>query len=283
MAVGVDSGDGACGGARASSVAVCTEVFAGASRLADRSCGAVIVQRPLAEELQRRFEDFVAGPAADADWPSRDPRDATWDFCALVDFSGLPPHFEGDPLAEGQAFGARLPARGSGREASVRDALRGLCALLPDETEAPGLRKLVLDDFEKILLALREHTSASEYKVGLELIVGDTCQKWHHDHNVLRCIVTYVGPGTMIADETGVSRSKSGVVLDVDKCAEMQLAIGDILMQKGAMWPGRSEGAAHRAPPIGPVGACTQRRLVLKVDVLESNDAASNECPACAH
>eukprot|EP00931_Biecheleriopsis_adriatica_P114753 TRINITY_DN90665_c0_g1_i1.p1 TRINITY_DN90665_c0_g1~~TRINITY_DN90665_c0_g1_i1.p1 ORF type:complete len:267 (+),score=35.18 TRINITY_DN90665_c0_g1_i1:118-918(+) len=261
------------------SIHVCSEVRLGAAQLSDNGFSAVIVQRTLPANLAIQFDAFVKAPTDG--WPSQDPRDATWDSCALIDFTGVPAE-HGDPFAAGRAYGARLPPRNSGKAANVYDGLAQVFSLLPDEGTAPGMRATVAEDAKALLLALREQTAAPQFTVRLELVVGDTCQKWHHDHNVLRSIITYVGPGTFVASEHGVVRDEYHNVQSVEESTAMQLQAGDILMQKGALWPGRRDGAAHRAPPIGPVGSCSQNRLLLKVDILEHDDAPS-ACAACSH
>merc|ERR1712232_1521508 len=128
----------------------------------------------------------------------------------------------GDPLGVGHCYGAGLPGRNSGKDASIRGGLAQVVSVLPDEAAAPGFRAHVVADAQALLLSLRAETKANEFTVRLELVVGDTCQLWHHDHNVLRSIVTYVGPGTMVADENGVARGEDGRVLSVRENAEMQ-------------------------------------------------------------
>ena len=96
--------------------------------------------------------------------------------------------------------------------------------------------------------------------------------KWHCDQNILRSVVTYTGPGTIIcADERGVRRASDGSVDSVFEEAAMQVqaAPGDFLLMKGGLWEGsEGHGTAHRAPPIGPVPSCPAacHRLMLKVD-----------------
>ena len=58
-----------------------------------------------------------------------------------------------------------------------------------------------------------------------------------------------------VAHEHGVRREADGGVAAVEEQgALVQLEVGDFLLMKGGLWPGaEGRGAAHRAPPIGPV------------------------------
>lgn len=59
---------------------------------------------------------------------------------------------------------------------------------------------------------------------------------------------------------------------EVSESAAVHAAAGDFMLMKGGKWPGNGDrGAAHRAPPIGPVGVASpkQFRLLLKVDMLD--------------
>ena len=48
---------------------------------------------------------------------------------------------------------------------------------------------------------------AGGFTNAIELVRGDTCQRWHRDLNVCRTIVTYTGPGTHVAHEDGVTQT----------------------------------------------------------------------------
>ena len=145
-------------------------------------------------------------------------------------------------------------------------------------------------DAEELLCALWKETQATVYQVRLELVRGDTCQKWHRDMNTLRSIVTYVGPGTIVADETAVERGSNGSVESVQEKDPLyqglvkQAMAGDFVLMKGGLYPGSGQrGAAHKAPPIGPVteaGPCGQQRIMLKVDIV--SDLHETGCHNCA-
>lgn len=260
------------------SIVICDSLEVGAKSLSDDHCAVVLVRRSLPVVITSWFDKYLKSPV---DWPDMDglhPMEATIDRVAFMDFGGVVRDGDGDPLEAAQSFGRNLPPRGSGREANVYAGLAEVVKVLPDEMA----RKVVVEDAQGALRALFRNTQATEFIVRLEFVRGDTCQKWHGDHNTLRSIVTYAGPGTLVADENGVDRSNDGSVLQVEDSAINSVGLGDYVVMKGSQWPGRKGygGAAHRAPPIGPVGACSQHRLVLKVDIADSLHS-SDPCANC--
>merc|ERR1719188_2853909 len=104
-----------------------------------------------------------------------------------------------------------LPSRGAVPSANAYRGVAEVVSVLPS---GPG-RDGVARDAEGLLHALWEETKATLYQVRLEHVLGDTCQKWHRDMNTCRSIVTYVGPGTIVAEETAVERDGDGTVLSV--------------------------------------------------------------------
>mmetsp|Transcript_50427 Transcript_50427/g.116398 ORF Transcript_50427/g.116398 Transcript_50427/m.116398 type:complete len:309 (-) Transcript_50427:313-1239(-) len=247
-------------------VTSCRTVCCAAEALASCGCVAALVRRPLAQHVTRAFEEYVAsGPR----WPDTDelhPMEATHDRLAIIDFSRAPHHHEqADTLAAATGYGRNLPPRHSTNVASASAAIEAVLSVLPAE-----LADVASRDASELLVALRRHTGRRQFILRLELVLGDTCQQWHRDLNISRAIVTYCGPGTLVADEDGVTRADGGEVAAVDARHVVQSGAGDLLLMKGGLWDGEEgRGAAHRAPTIGPVPACVTHRLMLKVDVSE--------------
>jgi hypothetical protein len=224
---------------------------------------ATLVKRSLPKLVADAFSSYVASQPRWPDTHELHPMESTHDRVAVIEFS----HEEGRrTLDAATGYGRNLPPRHSPRVASARVAIAQVLCVLPDECAAAAAR-----DASDLLEALRLHTGWRQYIVRLELVRGDTCQKWHRDLNVCRSIVTYVGPGTLVAHEDGVARAADGSVKSADAQRVVQLAAGDVLLMKGGLWRDGAHGggAAHRAPTIGPVPTAAHR-LMLKVDVSEN-------------
>jgi len=229
----------------------------------------VVRRRPTATALKHLSQYISTKPV----WPNTEdchPLECTHDRVAFIDFSDVSPE-NTDPLSAAVAMGQNLPRRGAVPGANAYRGVAEVVSVLP---AGPG-RDLIARDAEELLHELWKETKAVEYQVRLELVLGDTCTKWHRDVNTLRSLITYVGPGTMVADETLVERDRDGTVLSVkDGCPNQVVGLcqadtGDFVLMKGALYPGcHRGGAAHRAPLIGPVGECGQHRIMLKVDIL---------------
>jgi len=262
-------------------VTLCSTVCDAAQALSAEHTVATLVQRrPLAEDVARAFDEYVASRPR---WPGADELhalEATHGRVAIIDFTSVPQdQAQGDALAGATGYGRDLPPRKSANVASARTAIELVLSVLPAE-----LASVVMNDASELLAALRRHTGRRQFILRLELNLGDTCQRWHRDLNISRSIVTYCGPGTLVAHEEGVSRADGGDVIAVDSAHVVQAGVGDVLIMKGGIWDGvevrdgplvrpiagaTMAGAAHRAPTIGPVPSCAAHRLMLKVDVSE--------------
>jgi len=243
------------------SISCCDTVCGAAEALSADGRVASIVRRPLTDKADA-FARYVASRPQWPDTHELHPLEATHDRVAILELS-----HESDCLDDAVGYGRDLPARHSPSVASADNAIAQVLHVLPDELAAAAAL-----DAAELLMALRRHTGRRQFALRLELVLGDTCQKWHRDLNVARSIVTYVGPGTLFAREYGVTREADGTVVAVDAPhAAMQADPGDFLLMKGGLWHGAEHkgGAAHRAPTIGPVHTCTTHRLMLKVDCME--------------
>jgi len=247
-------------------------------------CDVVLVRRQLCGDALECLNQYLSTKPI---WPNAEhyhPLESTHERVAFIDFSGVSSD-TADPLSAAVAMGQNLPRRSAG---AVANAYRGVAEVVSVLPAGLG-RDLVTQDAEGLLHELWTETKATEYQVRLELVLGDTCSRWHRDVNVLRSLVTYVGPGTMVADEKLVERGCDGAVLSVAEdgfpnqvLGLCQASAGDFTLMKGALYPGGCHGlgAAHRAPLIGRVGECEQYRIILKVDIL-SNFANCSTCTSC--
>jgi len=251
---------------RTAEVRVCTSIEGAAKALPSVECVASLVRRPLAAELAKEVASYLADTPRWPDTEHLHPLEASWDRIAVIDFSGVPLEHE-DALSAAIAYGAGLPPRFSPAPASAVQGLSRVVSVLPEAIAAQVTR-----DATSLLLSLRAETRFRQYILRLELVQGDTCQKWHCDANISRSLVTYVGPGTICANEKGVHREVDGTVEEVSEEQAVQASAGDILIMKGGEWEGfEGSGCAHRAPKIGAKLECvpSNHRLVLKVDIAE--------------
>lgn len=227
-----------------------------ADALSAEAALASYVERPLPEHVAKSFRSYLASRPTWPDTEHLHPMEATHDRIAIIDFS------RGDTLDSAIGYGRNLPPRHSAVPAGA--AIAHVLSVLPSE-----LATVATLDAIALLDALRRETGRRQYILRLELVLGDTCRRWHRDLNICRCIVTYGGPGTEVAHEDGVTREADGSVSAVDEERVLRLGSGAFLLMKGGLWPGSDGGAAHRAPAIGPVPTCDTHRLLLKVDVSE--------------
>lgn len=100
--------------------------------------------------------------------------------------------------------------------------------------------------------------------VRLERLDEAMCPRWHRDQTGIRLLCTYRGPGTEWLDQP----EPQGLDLG-DQAVQSRLASGcagafDIVLLKGAAWPGNAaRGAIHRSPMPG-----TSARYLLAMDAL---------------
>lgn len=127
-------------------------------------------------------------------------------------------------------------------------------------------------DLRAIHGALR-HIDEGAGRAELSVTSGDDCRMFHVDYYRLRLLVTYLGPGTELAPETGLNRLALGQgVEDVDTANRAILSVttpplrsrpGELVLLKGARFGG-GLAAVHRSPAIAGTGTV---RLVFKLTV----------------
>jgi len=102
-------------------------------------------------------------------------------------------------------------------------------------------------------------------RIGLRLEVLDRamCPRWHRDHNGIRLLCTWLGPGTQWLDDAA-SPVSDPALLPADAPPSGRAAPFDLVLLKGGLWQGNAgRGAIHRSPD--PAGAA---RCLVALDAL---------------
>ena len=149
-------------------VVCCSSVCDAAEGLLAADCLATFVKRPLTDRVVDAFSSYLASQPS---WPDTDdlhPMEATYDRIAVIEFA-----HEGQTLEAAIGYGRNLPPRHSPQAASASAAIAQVLRVLPDDCAAAAAR-----DASELLEALRQHTGWRQYIVRLELVRGDTCQRW---------------------------------------------------------------------------------------------------------
>ncbi len=149
-------------------VVCCSSVCNAAEALLAADCLATFVKRPLTDRVVDAFSSYLASQPS---WPDTDdlhPMEATYDRIAVIEFT-----HEGQTLEAAIGYGRNLPPRHSPQAASASAAIAQVLRVLPDDCAAAAAR-----DASELLEALRHHTGWRQYIVRLELVRGDTCQRW---------------------------------------------------------------------------------------------------------
>ncbi len=127
---------------------------------------------------------------------------------------------------------------------------------------SPRERSLLADDLALQGSVLCDLLGCPAYGVRIVRTRDAMCPGWHVDRVSLRVVCTYWGPGTQwLADQSvdrGALRDRSTEGADF-VCG----AVGDVVLLKGARWPGNEHlGAIHRSPDVpAAVGARTVATL----------------------
>ena len=120
-------------------------------------------------------------------------------------------------------------------------------------------RDLLADDVAALALLFARAAGAPMIRVRLDVVLTDSCRKFHVDNVRLRLLCTYRGPGA----EYGVA--PRGETPDkIDRAPR-----GASALFRGRRWPGETTGLVHRSPPIAGTGVT---RLLLVIDPFEPDD-----------
>ena len=123
--------------------------------------------------------------------------------------------------------------------------------------------------------AFAELTGANLVGVRLARLDTAMCPRFHTDRVTLRCVTTYLGPGTEVLAEQDIDHSWLGHAAKgrADECSGLmrqgaqvvRAATGDVVLLKGEAWPGNAgRGAVHRSP----AQSANEARLVLTLEPL---------------
>ena len=103
-------------------------------------------------------------------------------------------------------------------------------------------------------------------------------RRWHQDNYTARCITTYIGPSTWLADDKEVRFDQFKATLGlrhelssprIVPCFESihRPGANAMVLMKGNQWPGvNGLGLTHRAPD--PPKGTPIKRIMLKVDLM---------------
>ncbi|KAI8472883.1 MAG: hypothetical protein J3K34DRAFT_519420 [Monoraphidium minutum] len=195
------------------------------------------------------------------------------------------------PGALAAAAAAALPPRG-GAAAPLDRARpeRGAEALVQGLGD-PDLQRAIYEDVIAAGAALFESQPAARaLRAKLEVVVAQSCPRWHADSVGVRCLCTYEGAGTLYIPNSAVRRrwALDGAVsvLSVDERAARQAAAWDMLYLKGHSFPGLyGMGAVHKSPE--GASAAVPRLLLTMLPLVglaaAGGSAAAHAAPAaCA-
>ncbi|KAG2422989.1 hypothetical protein HXX76_015660 [Chlamydomonas incerta] len=125
--------------------------------------------------------------------------------------------------------------------------------------QEPEVREWLQDDIAQLLAVFGSELALPRVSAKLEVLAGTPCPRWHADHVGVRCLVTYLGPGTEVVENRHVKRrwlwdGEGGVAVGAVEPAAPYTAAGeaDLLFLKGHAAPGNyGMGAVHRSPDMG--------------------------------
>jgi len=109
----------------------------------------------------------------------------------------------------------------------------------------------------------------------LELVGANCCTRWHQDQLVSRAIVSYNCRGTEYVHHDGVDfwelkHCGNNDCIIRDRSQVSSVDVGDMLLMKGALFPGDANGLVHRSPDRRyHADGSVKTRLCLKIDVQE--------------
>ncbi len=140
---------------------------------------------------------------------------------------------------------------------TLSPALPPTLEVLPD---GPG-RAALIADLSLLRDVVCELLGCAAAGLRFARIARAMCPGWHTDRTGIRLVCTYQGPGTQWLDEQGVDRRNLPV-----GGGFIQATPGEIVLLKGALWPGNEAfGAVHRSPELG---SCASLRTLITLDPL---------------
>lgn len=127
-------------------------------------------------------------------------------------------------------------------------------------------------DIFSLVKSFSDLTGSDSLRLFLGRINSNMCRRFHTDVNSLRLLCTYSGPGTMWLSNENINHkamrqkgSDPGIALDKSKI--QQVNTGEVVILKGAVYPGENtQACVHRSPTIEEAG---ETRLLLRLDTNE--------------
>lgn len=151
---------------------------------------------------------------------------------------------------------------------SVQSAAEALLSYFPSNPHT----KILLADIQQVIQHFLDVSGFEAIDASLSVITTTSCPRFHADHVQLRCLCTYVGPGTYFVPNKAVKRRQWMRALGIQntngfgvksQSSIQQASAWDIVILKGNSFPGnQGAGAVHKSP------AASQEhpRLVLTLD-----------------
>ncbi|WP_435625706.1 DUF1826 domain-containing protein [Flagellimonas sp.] len=128
----------------------------------------------------------------------------------------------------------------------------------------------LLEDVLYLLKSFKKITESSSFRVSLVNVKTTMCPRFHADHNQLRMLCTYHGPGTLWLPDYAVDRQayltgKGNQKILADESHARQVNAGDVVILKGTLYQG-STPILHCSPNIEEDD---KERILLTIDVNE--------------
>ncbi|WP_019625863.1 DUF1826 domain-containing protein [Thioalkalivibrio sp. ALJT] len=121
-------------------------------------------------------------------------------------------------------------------------------------------------DLERLAHNFAVVAHAVSIRLQLEVLAHQPCPLFHEDHNILRMVCSYTGPGTEYADDRFVNRDRLGCGDNEGVLAghpPIALDRGAVILMKGKRSPTCGGLAAvHRSPPV----TGDPQRLLVRLD-----------------
>jgi len=174
-----------------------------------------------------------------------------------------------------------VSASDSSLQHKFHDAALAVSSRLP-----PALANLVCKDAQALAdVTCKLLPEARTLTMGLQLFGANSCSRWHRDHILCRSIVSYNCSGTQYTADSNVDFQElqnCGKCEHVirDKSRIQSLDVGDVLLMKGKLYPGKGRGLVHKSPELRYAdNGDVQSRLVLTVEVEDlARGKVKNSC-----
>lgn len=161
-----------------------------------------------------------------------------------------------------------------GEEASLPSRLQSAAQKLSNGLP-PALAKFVSADAQAMADTMHKMVpDAQSLEMKLELFGERVCSRWHEDNYIARSIVSYNCSATQYTANSNVDYNElyfcgNNDHIIRDKSRIKSVNVGDIVMIKGAQFPGKARSLVHKSPEVEYYDSGDVRaRIVLKVDML---------------